>query len=283
MSSRPQTRRTRTGTVMGLATAILALTAIMLVPAASAAPMTVVYNNTTNPLPGNVPSVGFQATQTSEFGGQVQFAGTERDNPRINVRLSSWGCQSGTWNGGNCSTTPGSEFAHEIRLNVYKVNNDDEPGRLRAAVTRTVDMPYRPSANYTHCTDANAGKWYHSPSGNCYNGKLFNLTFDMGDTTLPEKAIISVEYNTSSWGYEPIGTSPACFTSSGGCPYDSLNVGTEPGPPSVGTMPLPDDAYLNSATGGQYCDGGAGGTGFFRLDAGCWTGFQPAIKVSARA
>jgi hypothetical protein len=44
---------------------------------------------------------------------------------------------------------------------------------------------------------------------------------------------------------------------------------------------LPDDAYLNSSSGGQYCDGGTGGIDTFRLDAGCWTGFQPAFKVAA--
>jgi hypothetical protein len=31
----------------------------------------------------------------------------------------------------------------------------------------------------------------------------------------------------------------------------------------------------------QYCDGGTGGTGTFRLDAGCWTGYQPAFQVKA--
>jgi len=49
----------------------------------------------------------------------------------------------------------------------------------------------------------------------------------------------------------------------------------------VGSQPLPDDAYLNSADGSQYCDGGTGGTGTFRLDAGCWTGYQPAFQVKA--
>jgi hypothetical protein len=49
----------------------------------------------------------------------------------------------------------------------------------------------------------------------------------------------------------------------------------------VGTDPQPADAYLNSSFGGAYCDGGTGGTGSFRLDAPCWTGFQPAIEVAA--
>ena len=48
----------------------------------------------------------------------------------------------------------------------------------------------------------------------------------------------------------------------------------------MGTQPRPDDAYLYSTFGGAYCDGSLG-TGTFRLDEGCWTGFQPAIKVAA--
>ena len=70
-------------------------------------------------------------------------------------------------------------------------------------------------------------------------------------------------------------------------PYDSLNVGvgdgdtnTLAGEPTVGTQPTPDDAYLYSSWTGAYCDGSLG-TGTFRLDAGCWTGYQPLFKVTA--
>jgi hypothetical protein len=51
--------------------------------------------------------------------------------------------------------------------------------------------------------------------------------------------------------------------------------------PSVGTDPQPADAYHNSAWSGSYCDSGVGGTGTFRLDAGCWTGYQPLFAVKA--
>jgi hypothetical protein len=166
-----------------------------------------------------------------------------------------------------------------VRLNIYKRLGTEEPGRLLAASTKTFQMPYRPSANLNKCNGANAGKWWNAADSTCYNGKAFPITFKMGDTTLPNKVIIGVEYDTTNWGYEPIGTQP-CSSTVEGCPYDSLNVGTHASP-SVGTFPLPDDAYYNSNTGGQYCDGGAGGTDVFRLDAGCWTGFQPAFKVTA--
>jgi len=50
--------------------------------------------------------------------------------------------------------------------------------------------------------------------------------------------------------------------------------------PSIGSYPLPTSAYWNTSTPGNYCDSGAGGSGTFRLDAGCWES-QPLIEVKA--
>jgi hypothetical protein len=264
-----------------LAAAILAVTAVVAVPAATATARTPIYDNIPAPLPGNVPSVGFEATSASEFGGQVQFDGVVRSHPLVRVALSSFGCQSGHWYSGDCSTTPGSKFSEPITVNVYNVGAGDEPGNLIGAVTHTFDMPYRPSANYNHCTGPDAGKWFQASSNTCNNGKLFAKNVSLGSLDLPDKAIVSVAYNTTHYGYVPIGEAAPCYTSPGGCGYDALNVGTN-APPTVGSDPLPDDAYFNSSSGSQYCDGGTGGTGTFRLDAGCWTGYQPAIRVLAR-
>jgi hypothetical protein len=52
--------------------------------------------------------------------------------------------------------------------------------------------------------------------------------------------------------------------------------------PNFGAFPLPEDAYLNGGSY-PYCDHGAGGTGTFRLDAGCWGGYQPSFEVKAQA
>jgi hypothetical protein len=250
---------------------------------------TTVYDNIANPIPGNVPSVGAEAYAFDEFGGQVGFASTERHNPRLTVLMSSWGCESGTWNGGDCSTSPTARFPVELRFNVYRVGPGDEPGRLIGKVTHTYNIPYRPSANYTKCNGANAGKWWSSADAKCYNGKAVRATNTLGGLDLPDKAIISVEYNTTHYGYDPLGESEPCFTDPGGCGYDSLNIGlgdgdpfTPEGEPTVGTQPVPDDDYQSSPIGAEYCDGGTGGTDVFRLDAGCWTGYQPEFTVTAR-
>ena len=267
--------------IVGLTVAMLTASAFLAIPAATAATKTPIYNNIPSPLPGNVASVGFESVAASEFGGQVEFTGTARKSPTVKVVMSSWACQSGAWSTGNCSTARGATFSQPLTVKVYTVGANDEPGTLIGSVTHTFNMPYRPSANYTKCTGADAGKWYKSTDQKCYNGKAFTRGVSLGGLDLPNKVIIGIAYNTTHYGYNPIGESAPCFTTSGGCAYDSLNVGTSASPPSVGTQPLPDDAYLNSSQADMYCDGGTAGTGTFRLDAGCWTGYQPAFQVNA--
>lgn len=272
-------------TVVSVAAASLGLVVALAPATAGAWPWhpggnKVIYNNIPDPIPGNVPSVGFEATSTSEFGGQVQFDGSQREGPTVTVLMSSWACKSGTWNDKNCITNPGSTFTHPVTLNIYDVNNDDSPGSLVKSVTKTFTMPYRPTADDgTNCSGADACKWWDGHA--CNNGKAFDISFDLGGVTLPDNAIVSVAYDTSDYGAHPLGDATACHATPQGCPYDSLNVGTNPSP-SVGTPePSADDAYLSSTWSGAYCDSGASGTGTFRLDAGCWTGYLPAFKVAA--
>ena len=196
---------------VGLTAAILAATAFLAAPAATAATKTTIYNNIPSPLPGNVASVGFEATAASEFGGQVQFDGTNRNKPKVKVVMSSWGCQSGHWYSGNCSTAHGATFSQALTLHVYTVGVNNEPGTLIGTVTHTFNMPYRPSANYTNCTGADAGKWYQSKTATCYNGKAFTKSVSLGTLDLPDTAIIGIAYNTTHYGYSPIGESAACY------------------------------------------------------------------------
>jgi hypothetical protein len=248
---------------------------------ASAASQSVVYNNIPSPMPSNVASIGYEATSTSEFGSQVNLDGTARKNPKVTVLMSSWACKSGSWFNKDCITNPGSTFTHPVTLNVYNVNDDDSVGSLIKSDTDTFTMPYRPTADDgTNCNAANdsAGEWWDGSK--CVNGKAFKISFDLDNMTLPDEVIISVAYNTSDYGKAPLGPQ-ACKSTPQGCPYDSLNVGTNPAP-SVGTSePSNDDAYLSSTWAGYYCDSGVSGTGTFRLDSGCWTGYLPAIKVEA--
>jgi hypothetical protein len=263
-----------------LAASLTATCAVLAVAAGASSAATVVYNNLPKPLPGNVQSVGFQATSASEFGGQIQTTGGSATNPTITVGMSSWACQSGGATDGSCVSAAGATYNEPITLNLYAVGPENSVGTKLVTVTQNFAIPYRPSANATKC--AGNGGWYKA--GNCFHGKLFKIKFaklgsKKAPVTLPEKVIVSVAYNTFTHGYAPTGVEG---------PYDSLNVAlTEPLKegeevlPSVGSDPAPADAYYNTSVGGFYCDGGAGGTGTFRLDAGCWTGDQPLVEVKS--
>ena len=264
-----------------LAASLVVSGAMFAMTAGLASASTVVYNNLPKPLPGNVQSIGFEAESAAEFGGQVQFAGGAATNPIVTVGMSSWACQTGGVTDGSCVSATGSTYNVPITLNVYSVGPENSVGSKLVTVTQNFAVPYRPSANATKC--AGNGGWFKK--GQCDHGKLFKIKFGKLGTkkapvTLPEKAIVSVAFNTTDHGYAPTGVA--------GAPYDSLNValteGAEEGvevAPTTGSDPAPADAYFNSTFGGFYCDGGASGTGTFRLDAGCWTGEQPLVEVKS--
>jgi hypothetical protein len=232
------------------------------------------------------PAIGFEATSTSEFGDQVGLAGTARGLVSLKVLFTSYGCESGHWYDAACATTPGDTFIHPITANIY-----DPTVSLTvplATVTTTQTLPYRPSADPSCPLIPGGGvagaAWFNplAPGGGaCQNsiGKVLTFNFPSG-TTLPNTVVWTVAFNTSDYGSSPIGLQP-CSSSSGGCPYDSLNVGDKSysGAPYVGTDTDPSEAFLNSSYGGSYCDLGVGGTGTLRSDSPCWTGFRPLGEI----
>ncbi|MCY0955233.1 hypothetical protein [Streptomyces sp. H27-S2] len=235
-----------------------------------------------------VPSLGYEATGTAEFGDEVGPVPVGRSLTQLRVLFQSFGCGvSGTWNAGNCVTTPGSTFTHPITANIYAVDNSSgtpAPGARLATVTQSQNIAYRPSADPTNCTGSDAGKFLNTNTGLCANaiGQLLTFNFPAG-TTLPSQVIWTVAFNTTHYGDNPIGEGAACYSTSPGCGYDSLNVGVYsfPGAPYRGTDIDPDGAFLNSVIPSTYCDGGAGGTGTLRLDTPCWTGYRPLGEIRA--
>jgi hypothetical protein len=255
--------------------ATLTVLAILAVSAATASAGTV-YNNLPKPKPKNTVSHAFEATATSELGAAVKFAGTLRANPSVTIVLSSWACQEGAGTG--CRTSAGATFNWPVTVKLYKLEAG-AIGPLVSESTKTLAIPYRPSANNRACApNAEGAVGYTSE---CFHGKEAKFTFPLA-ATLPEEAVIAVAYNTTNYGASPVGPQACSAFNPSRCGYDSLNVGLEEGSgASVGTQPLPEDAFLDSTYGGAYCDGGAGGTGSLRLDAGCWGGSQPMLKVTA--
>lgn len=258
----------------------------------------VIYNSVISPLPGNLDSVGFESTTFNEFGNAVNFSGGANHNlSKVVVTMSSWGCASGSWSLHTCSTPEDATFAQPITLNIYGPSADGvNPGAKITSVTNTFNIKYRPSASPL-CVGSDLGKWYEKSSKTCFNGLAQNITFNLKNVKVGSSAIFGVTYNTSHYGYAPVGQSPACFTSSAGCGYDSLNVALTEDPTnvSVGTSVVSGKLWLTSASGGQYADGGAAGVGTFRIDSpnvAPWWGtvgpnydaapwYVPAIKVFA--
>jgi hypothetical protein len=261
--------------------AAMTVVAVAFSSGALAAGGTTVYDATLSPLPGNLPSEAFQATQTGQFGDQVPLAGTARRLNSVTVTMSSWACQSG--GGATCVTTPGSTFSMPITFNVYNVGGDGQTvGSLIATRTQTFSIPFRPSSDAVHCVDNTA--WYDGPQG-CFHGLANNITFDFSSSNvlLPNKVIYGVQYNTSGYGPNPYGYSTACAIA-GNCPYDSLNVALS-SQATVGSEVFPGELYQDSQTSSMYCDNGAGGIGNFRLDSPgyptCWAGYVPAVQITA--
>lgn len=233
---------------------------------------TSVYNSIPSPVPPNVPSLGYQATQTAEWGDHVALAGTQRRAASATVLMSNWAVNA------DYPLLPTAGYMHPITLNVYAVNqtgsNPPALGALLGTKTQSFLIPWRPAADPT-CPGGTAWK---AGNGNCYNGYAFTITFDLRSLvlTLPDQVIVGVAYNTNTWGYQPIG-SPG--------PYESLNVGTANVggvgvPPSVGTDVEPDATFWNTMTAAWYADNGAGGVGVFRRDTN-WTNYAPAFQLSA--
>ena len=270
----------------GLVSVVALVAAIALVTAgsASAAPPATVYDSDPGLLKGNYPSLGFEATGSQEVGGAITLAGSERKVGPLRFVLSSWGCESGTWNAGNCTTSPGARFPVDFTATIYSVGPGGSVGSPIISRSKTLNVPYRPSANAKKCTGGNAGKWFKGGTENtCYNGKAIRGAIGFGaKTAIPTNSIVALSYNTTHYGYDPIGEGASCYGTVAGCGYDALNVAFTGDAPVVGSQPRPDDAYYSSSFGSNYCDGGTDGVDVFRLDAGCWTGFQPLLKLTAK-
>lgn len=240
-----------------------------------------IYDSTVRPLPGNLPSLGAEAYAFTQIGDEVTFAGKSRTLKAITVTLSSWGCEAGHWYSGDCVSSSDATFAVPITVRVYSPGPGNTAGALIATQTETFNVPYRPSSDVEHCT---GGRWFDKKEG-CFNGLATNVTFEFDghDVVLPDTVVYGISYDTSHYGPSPVGESAACYTSSGGCPYDSLNVALAP-EVSVGSKPFPDTLYWDTFYAGNYCDNGTAGVGIFRLDSAtsaCWGGYVPAVEFRA--
>ncbi|HZZ26829.1 MAG TPA: hypothetical protein VFE46_02385 [Pirellulales bacterium] len=225
--------------------AILSAAVIFTLGSVGAANADVIFDNTPAPLPTNIPSLGYQAQQTSEFGNEITFAGSSRALTNVEIIMSDWANQSDYPGVGDATG-----YDQPLTLNFYNPGSGTSVGSLIATRTETVHVP-----------------WNTNPG----SGTAFPVNFDFTGVTAPDTVIFGVAYNTETYGANPTGVSG---------PYISLNYGVATVAPSVGTDVNPDDEYWNTSRASNYTDGGTAGVGIFREDTG-WTGDVATIQVTA--
>lgn len=223
-------------------------------------PGEVIYDSVPLTLPSNSPSLGYEATSTSAFGDKITFAGSGRELDKVAVNLSSWACQQGQWNLGNCVSAPGATFAHPVTLNIYEAAEDGTVGSLIATRTQTFEIPYRPTADPT-C--GSATQW-RDTSGGCFNGINHVVVFDAAGVTVPNTVIYSVAYNTQNYGEAPVGVSG---------PYSSLNFALSP-TVNVGTNNDTDEVFWDTTYPGY--------TAGLKADSGWSANGSPAVIFTAK-
>lgn len=198
-----------------LSALLTGLAATAMFASTGAATGTVMYDSVPDPLPPTVSSLGYGSML--EYG-QVIFPATTGPLASVTVTMVSRACQhegENPWNCRSWPTTDGSlpTYDHPITVNLYELGEQKrgEPaGALIGSMTKTVAVPYRPSADQ----GCGNGDW-KPEDGRCRSSYAFNVTFDFSDAgvTLPEAFVVGVAYdNTRNSSLEP-------------GPYDKLSVG----------------------------------------------------------
>jgi len=220
----------------------------------------VVYNSIPTSLPTNLPSVGYEATSTSEFGDAVVLAGTARVLTGATVILSNWALESSYETVG---TSAG--YFEPMTLNLYNFGGagpNPLVGSLVASSTINAFIPWRPEAT------AGCGSGFGT-SPSCFNGLAVPLTFNFNGELLPDNVIFGLAFNTTDYGANPTHVLG---------PYDSLNFGVAGlADVTVGTDTNPDGVEWNTSAQGFLT---TGTPGVFGPDTG-WSPFVPAIQLDA--
>jgi len=264
-----------------VATAVAAISAFAMSAASASAATEVVYSNIPESIAGNYSSIGPEAYAYREFGGQMELANTARNKPTVEVVMSTWGCQYGSWYANSCETPqPTKKFHWPITLNVYEVGEKNAVGEKLGSITKNFSMPYRPSQTPSKCP-AVEGLYYNTTDKACRHGLAFKIKFPpLKVLRLPKRVIFGISYNTSHYGPLPAGDKTACYTKSSGCYYDSLNVGLAEASEKLLTIGVdPAEPYTQSVSSEMTCGDTSLETKFGETK--CLAELQPLFKITA--
>ena len=223
----------------------------------------------------NYSSQPFQAQQVSEFGDLIHLGGTNRSLNSVTVTMSDYALYATYLSDGHYSGNA-VNWTHPITLNVYNVISEtpNAVGSLLGSVTQTITIPWRPVGDAS-CPILYGERQWIDTSGNCNSGYAFNATFDMSslNVTLPNDVIVTVAFNTQSYGVAPIGVNG---------PYNLLNVMVPNNQSvSVGTDDV-NSVFLSSTWAGAFVNGSLAGRGL-KEDTGWAPNGTVALQVTASA
>jgi hypothetical protein len=262
---------------------------------------TVVFNDIPIPVLNKIPSIGFQSNHELEFGDGIVPTQTGTLSTAT-IILNSQGCYTGQGNvatGPNaCFTPANATFSTPVTMNIYNVTSSGtRVGSQIGSLTQTFQIPYRPSADPVNCTGSNTGYFFSTVDGICSNGISSSLVFNWytgSPVTLPAQAIVTVTYNTQTYGYSPTNCTDVQPSACDG--IISLNVGLY-GPvgisSDVGSVLDPNSVFQALATPTSTYEGGdcsptpLYNTSALQIDNGCWGstsdfphGIHPEIQVT---
>ncbi len=205
----------------------------------------VVYNALPNVIPqrSSFPSLGYEATATSEFGDSIQLGGTNRILNKVTVTMVDW-AKFSDYSANPAYASNNATWSMPITLNVYS-NNAGAKGQLLATTTQTFSIPWRPESDPSCGSTSNGNGWMVGGVCQDFSGIASNVTFDLSsqNVTLPNDVILGVAYNTQSYG------NPRTNVAG---PYNSLNVAIPDNQPVfVGHDANTDGVFWDSTYSGR--------------------------------
>lgn len=218
----------------------------------------VVFNQIPATLDLSYTSYSFTANRSRALGNYVQLAGTERYLNAVTVTMVTWAKQSDFISSTYADYTNAAGWSHYVEVVLYAVDNSGASPTLNylASSGGNVLIPWRP-------TVVPPGYPETGTSPYPYEGFAFNLGFQFdGSVQLPNQLVVSVNYDTQNFGYDPMGV-PG--------PFNQLNVAADTYvTPTVGTD-LGSSVYVSQKNGTEYVstlNGNSGGAGpMFKIEA----------------
>lgn len=218
----------------------------------------VVFNQIPANLDLSYTSYSFSANHSRAIGNYVQLAGSERYLNAVTVTMVTWAKQSDFSNSTYADYSNTAGWNHYVEVVIYAVDNSGSSPVLNYVASSGGDVliPWKPTVVPPGYPETGVSPYP-------YEGYAFNLSFQFdGSVQLPDQLVVSVNYDTQNYGYEPKGV-PG--------PFNQLNVAADPAvTPTVGTD-LTSSIYVSQKSGADYVstlNGVSGGAApMFKIEA----------------